>query len=128
MDALGKQMAMFGLLAREPVVLVHERAGSVDQHLGTNLDGLAVDGILCQGDPEISRSAGTERFDIVSGDAAPIHRRTHELEHKPGIVIRQIGIGIFEATNGLVDADDRLFPLYRPLGKQPGNFGETVAK
>src|SRR5713101_1637179 len=77
-NALGKRMMMLGPLSGQLVVLVDERARSVDKDFGSDLE-LASFGYFSSLDrPDIAFPLAAERFNIVGGDAATAQRGADE--------------------------------------------------
>ena len=128
MDTLGKHMAVFGLFAGQRVMVVHERTGGIDQHSGADFHLPAVDDIPRPGNPDLTFAASAERFHVVGRDTTAIHGRAHELKYEAGIVIGQVGVGIFEAADSILSLHHRLFPSDRPLGQQARGLGKPVTE
>ena len=102
---------MSGFFSREPVVIVHEGAGRIDQDCGANLQRLSRQDIAGTGDPVPFFPARTKRFDIVGRDAAPIHRRTNKLEYESRVIVMQVGIRVFKAAMESGGIDDRFLGI-----------------
>ncbi len=80
------------------------------KHLGADLELRAAVDDIARRAPPTPRIAGCpERLDVVGGDTTGIECRSHEIEDEAGIVIMQIGVGIFETAGTVGGFDDGFF-------------------